>query len=589
MRKRKGAIVALVATAALIVPIGTAAGGTAGPDTNASAARTVAAADGTGEFVVFYADGVDAADAHAAIAAAGGTVVDEIGALGIARVTTDNAGFAGALAASGTTKGVVRNHSVGSNTKGVAHRFAEERAVEDRAAYAAKVQAGGASAAAASSPTKTSGPETFSYLQWNMQMIGATPNLAHATATGEGVTVGIIDTGIDGTHPDLAPNFNAGLSRNFTTDIPDIDGPCEAEPDQSCEDPADVDEGGHGTHVSGIVAAAYNSVGVAGVAPDATLVNLRAGQDSGFFFFFETIAAIAYAAENDIDVVNMSFYTDPWLYNCDSADDYIEGEVTEEQLAEQAMIRGGIIEAVAYARTNGVTLVAAAGNQHADLAAPTRFDDTSPDYPLETNQERTVTSDCLDLPSEAPGVIQVSSIGPSKVKADYSTWGLGAIDVAAPGGWFRDGFGTQDFREPENMILSSYPVEVAREESAVNKGGGLKDPHFYLRDCTAGKPCAYYQYLQGTSMASPHTTGVVALIIQAHGTSDGAGGFDLAPDAVYDILTSTASDTPCPDPALLDYTQEGRPASWNATCVGTAAYNSNYGEGIVNAAAAVAP
>ena len=586
MRKRRGVLVALVATAALVVPIGTAAAGTAQPDRNTGVARPVAAAAGTGEFVVFYADGVSAAGAHAAISAAGGTVVDEIAALGIARVTTDNARFAGALAASGTTKGVVRNHSVGSNTKGAAHRFADERALEDRAAYAAEVKSGGVDDPAASSPE--TGPETFSSLQWGMQMIGATPDLAHATATGDGVTVGIIDTGIDGTHPDLAPNFNAALSRNFTTDIPAIDGACDAEPDQSCDDPATVDEGGHGTHVAGIVAAAANGIGVAGVAPDATLVNLRAGQDSGFFFFYETIAAIAYAADNGIDVVNMSFYTDPWLYNCPSRHDIVEGEVTKEELAEQKMIREGIIEAVNYARGNGVTLVASAGNQHLDLAAPTRFDDTSPDYPLGTAKPLTVTKNCLDLPSEAPGVIQVASIGPSKVKSDFSTWGLGAIDVAAPGGWFRDYFGTQDFREPGNMILSSYPLAVAQEEGGVNKSGGVTDP-FYERDCTAGKPCAYYQYLQGTSMASPHATGVVALIIQAHGTSDGSGGFDLAPDSVYGILTSTASDTPCPDPALLDYTQEGRPASWNATCVGTAAYNSNYGEGIVNAAAAVAP
>jgi subtilisin family serine protease len=363
-------------------------------------------------------------------------VVDEIDAWGIAKVTTDHAGFSKALVASGKTKGVVRNHSVGSGTKGAAHRFAEERALEDRALYAAKVRAGGAGAAASSSPKKT-GPETFSSLQWGMQMIGATPDLAHRTATGDGVTVGIIDTGIDSTHPDLAPNFNAALSRNFTTDIPDIDGACEEEPDQSCSDPATVDEGGHGTHVAGIIAAAYN--GIAGVAPDAS-----------------------------------------------------------------------------------------SGNQHADLAAPTRFDNTSPDYPLNTAKPLTVTNDCLDLPSEAPGVIEVSAIGPSKVKADYSTWGLGVIDVAAPGGWFRDYFGTNDFMEPENMILSSYPLAVAQEEGGVNKSGGVTDP-FYKRDCSPGGPCAYYQFLQGTSMASPHTTGVVALIIQAHGTPDGAGGFDLAP------------------------------------------------------------
>jgi lantibiotic leader peptide-processing serine protease len=587
MRKRKGAFVALVTVAALVVPIGTASAGTARPDAASRPAQPVAAASGTGEFVVFYADGVAAADARAAVAAAGGTVVDEIGALGIARVTTDNAGFSTALIASGKAEGVVRNHSIGSDTKGAAHRFAEERALEDRATYAAKVRAGDAGAAASSSP-KNSGPETFSSLQWGMQMIGATADLAHRTATGKGVTVGIIDTGIDSTHPDLAPNFNAALSRNFTTDIPDIDGACEEEPDQSCEDPATVDEGGHGTHVAGIVAAAYNGIGVAGVAPDATLVNLRAGQDSGFFFFFETIAAIAYAGENGIDVVNMSFYTDPWLYNCDSRNDIVSGDVSNQELAQQRMIRNGIIDAVNFARGNGVTLVASSGNQHTDLAAPTRFDDTSPDYPLNTAKPLTVTNDCLDLPSEAPGVIEVSAIGPSKVKADYSTWGLGVIDVAAPGGWFRDYFGTNDFMEPENMILSSYPLAVAQEEGGVNKSGGVTDP-FYKRDCSPGGPCAYYQFLQGTSMASPHTTGVVALIIQAHGTPDGTGGFDLAPDAVYDILTSTASDTSCPDPALLDYTQEGRPASWNATCVGTLDNNSNYGEGIVNAAAAVAP
>jgi hypothetical protein len=47
----------------------------------------------------------------------------------------------------------------------------------------------------------------------------------------------------------------------------------------------------------------------------------------------------------------------------------------------------------------------------------------------------------------------------------------------------RDYFGTQDFMEPENMILSTYPLEVAREEGAVNKGDRLNDPHFYKRDC----------------------------------------------------------------------------------------------------------
>src|SRR6266545_1201659 len=104
-----------------------------------------------------------------------------------------------------------------------------------------------------------------------MAMIGATPSGAHRQATGKGVDVGIIDTGIDASHPDVAPNFDAVRSHNFTTDIPDIDGPCE---DPSCVDPANVDDRGHGTHVAGTIAAARNDFGIAGVAPEATLVNL---------------------------------------------------------------------------------------------------------------------------------------------------------------------------------------------------------------------------------------------------------------------------------------------------------------------------
>ena len=75
-------------------------------------------------------------------------------------------------------------------------------------------------------------------------------------------------------------------------------------------------------------------------------MNVRAGQDSGYFFLYETVAALTYAGDAGLDVVNMSFYTDPWLYNCDSPDDYVSGPVTDEELAEQAFTKQTITAAL---------------------------------------------------------------------------------------------------------------------------------------------------------------------------------------------------------------------------------------------------
>ena len=206
--------------------------------------------------------------------------------------------------------------------------------------------------------------------------------------------------GIDGTHPDIKPNFNKSLSRNFTVDIPDIDGPCEV---KSCKDPANVDDDGHGTHVAGTVAAAINGRGIAGVAPGVTLVNLRAGQDSGFFFLGPTVDALTYAGRHGIDVVNMSFYTDPWLYNC--ADNPAD---SPDAQAEQRTIIAATQRAVSFARRNGVTLISAEGNEHTDLGQPdVRCDQPrlrGRAGPVNQAYPRTVDNSCLNVPTESDGV-----------------------------------------------------------------------------------------------------------------------------------------------------------------------------------------
>ena len=186
----------------------------------------------------------------------------------------------------------------------------------------------------------------------------------------------------------------------------------------------------------------------------------------------------------------------------------------------------------------------------------------------------------------APTSSAVSAVGPSGAKADYSSWGFGDVEISAPGGWFRDGFGTPTFRTPGNMILSSYPVDLAIEEGLANPDGTPTDD-FSVRSCNAAGVCGFYTYLQGTSMASPHATGVAALIIEAHGRGNRRVGFHLAPPVVRSIIMRTATDHSCPAGGIEDYTAEGRPPDWNANCDGTSANNGIYGEGIVNATAAV--
>ena len=527
----------------------------------------------TTEYVVAYSGSEQAATA--AIQAAGGSVKDVTAQVGLALVTSTDGAFMDKVRTRAEIRGAAKNHSVGTSRLGMPHRFAGERL-----SAAERAQAARDASASADASTSTTSSEPLAGRQWDMRMIDA--EAAQRMATGKGVDVGVMDTGIDARHPDIAPNFDAKRSRNFTTDIPAIDGPCEY---RGCKDPANVDNDGHGTHVSGIIAAADNHFGIGGVAPDATLVNVRAGQDSGYFFLYETVKALVYSGDIHLDVVNMSFYTDPWLYNCTSRDEYVSGTVTDSELAEQRLISKLLLGAVEYAHSRGVTLIAAAGNEHTDLAAPTRIDETSPDYPPDTARPRVVKNTCLNLPSEAPQVISVSSVGPSGTKADYSSYGFGDVEIAAPGGWFRDYVGTPRFQTARNLILSSYPLQAAIEQGLADPKGNPVD-EFSVKYCRDGK-CGFYTYLQGTSMASPHVVGVAALIIQAKGHSTGNGGYALDPTTVARVLANSADDHACPVGGVEIYTDEGRTPDWNAVCRGTTEKNGLYGEGIVNARAAV--
>jgi len=543
-----------------------------------SAAGGSSARSTEAEYVVLFKQQADDPQAKAAIQAAGGSVTSVDPALGYALVRSSDGSFADKLAKSGKVDGVAPNGIVGAAPGAAPKSDGVEELTQK-----------GSTAAASAAPTVTpfadtgrhSGgpaPEPLADLQWDMRQINATSTGSYAVQPGKrGVLVGVIDTGIDGTHPDIAPNFDEADSRNFVTDMPDIDGPCEY---PSCVDPVNVDDDGHGTHVASTIGSPINGIGIAGVAPNVTLVNIRAGQDSGYFFLGATLQALKYAGDLGVDVVNMSYYTDPWLYNCT---DNPADSPAEQQ--EQRVVRQATQRALNYATARGVLPIAAEGNGATDLGKPTE-DSSSPDYPAGAAHDRVVDNSCITVPTESKGVIAVSSTGPSTRKAYYSDYGTEQTDVSAPGG---DAYDTPDnTRNIANAVLAAYPENLAKAAGQLNPDG-TPNTSSVVRDCK-GDVCAYYQYLQGTSMAAPHAVGVAALIVSQFGRPKGHGHLGLPPVVTGAKLLLSASNHACPNPRTYHYTRilpDGQIVESDATCYGSVRKNGFYGTGIVDALRAV--
>ncbi|MDQ3990935.1 MAG: S8 family serine peptidase, partial [Actinomycetota bacterium] len=225
-------------------------------------------------------------------------------------------------------------------------------------------------------------------VDWGVEALGA-PTAHAAGMTGDGVTVAVVDSGVDYRHRDLRTNIwtNPGeIAGNGVDDdgngyVDDVRGWDFIGPFftsvQEDNDPMDVL--GHGTHVAGTVAAADNSIGVVGVAPDATIMPVKVLDDVGVGFDSTIAAGIRYAVDNGADIINMSL-----------------GGYQPSSLMR---------EAVDYAEAASVTVVAAAGNE---------FFYSIPSYP-----------------AGFPHAVSVAAAARDRSKTWWSNWGN--VDFLAPG------------------------------------------------------------------------------------------------------------------------------------------------------------
>lgn len=393
----------------------------------------------TQTYIVLYKKNAVPSTAASFVSQAGGTLVYSYQQIGVLIAQSDNAAFATNLLTDSNVQGAAA-------TTGFATQLEEEFTVDETL-----------SPLPGNAPATDSDP--LSPLQWDMIQIH-TPEAHAITGGSPSVVVGDIDTGLDYTHPDLAPNVDFADSVSCVGGVPN-------------QDPAAWnDDNGHGTHTAGTIAAASNGIGIVGVAPNVRIAGIKAGNADGYFFPEAVVCAFMWAGSHHLQVTNNSYFADPWLFNCRND-------------AGQRAIWTAERRAISYAISQGVVVVAAEGNQRDDLAHPTQ-DATSPD---DTNPVlRTIHNDCAVIPVEVAGVIGVTANGNKQLKSYYSSYGVGTADVVAPGG---DSRLQRTTAAPNGAVLSTFPGNR-------------------------------YAYAQGTSMASPHAAGVAALIMSMGVTSPGA-------------------------------------------------------------------
>jgi subtilisin family serine protease len=246
-------------------------------------------------------------------------------------------------------------------------------------------------------------PNPMSLLGRNGQSYGAfRAELSQAwdlTLGDPSVVVAVVDTGVDLTHPALRDQVVPG--RNFVTQVEEGDDEDQPGAIVDVPDRGPMDDGGHGTHVAGIIAAAHTTQGVAGVAPRCRIMPVKSLGYNESGFSSDVANGVVWAVDHGARVINLSL-----------------GAYGGSKALERA---------VAYALAHQVVVTAAMGNDRDD---PTKGNGESPSYP-----------------AALPGVIAVGATDATDT-VDYFSNAGPWISVSAPGGTIHSTTPTYPLRHP---------------------------------------------------------------------------------------------------------------------------------------------
>lgn len=400
-------------------------------------------------------------DLAAKVTQAGGTLTGSASAIGVATATSSNANFQANASAISGVEAVALDQVVQWVDPG-------ETVVD--AGNVTEDIVGGTD-------------ETFFNLQWANKAVHAPEALALG-ATGAGVRVAVLDGGLNNLHIDLNGSVDVARSASF---VPGFNFN------------QDVAGFSHATHVAGIIAAQDDAIGTIGVAPSATIIGIKV-LHNGSGSFGAVIQGIVYAATPisqggaGANIINMSL-----------------GAGFDRQGRDAAHLANALSKATSYARQQGVTVIASAGNDAVDI-----------DH----------TNNLIFVPAQSVGVISVAATGPLGFAvgypngatnfsrpASYTNFGQSAISFGAPGG---------DFALPGSALCSIPLIPAGSATTACWVFDMVISPGSIPG--TSG-----YFFAAGTSMAAPAVAGVAALIIQKNGGS-------MNPSQVEAALRRSADD-----------------------------------------------